>query len=202
MSTLRIDQEGWNSGYLMTGETYLWAQMFTTLETAFAVDKIQLLGSRSAGWTGVIHIGIRAASGGRPTGSDLCSVEIAIETLWPYNAYNPTLSTDMAFTSRASLAANTQYAAVWYETSGNNFYVCGGGSYNQGNPAGSLTRSFNGGASWQDLWSGSTAIKVWGDPAATGWANIAKVNGITSSGLAKVNGIAVASIAKINGVAV
>jgi hypothetical protein len=36
----------------------------------------------------------------------------------------------------------------------------------------------------------------------TGWANIAKVNGVTSSSIAKVNGTAVASISKINGVAV
>ena len=37
---------------------------------------------------------------------------------------------------------------------------------------------------------------------STGWANIAKVNGVTATDLAKVNGIAVADIAKINGVAV
>lgn len=36
----------------------------------------------------------------------------------------------------------------------------------------------------------------------TGWANIAKVNGITATDLAKIFGIAVADIAKINGVAV
>ena len=39
----------------------------------------------------------------------------------------------------------------------------------------------------------------WG---TTGWANIAKINGVLSSSIAKVNGIAVASIAKVNGVAV
>lgn len=37
---------------------------------------------------------------------------------------------------------------------------------------------------------------------ASGWSNIAKVNGVASSSLAKVNGVAVASISKINGVAV
>ena len=36
----------------------------------------------------------------------------------------------------------------------------------------------------------------------TGWANIAKVNGIAATDLAKIFGIAVADIAKINGVAV
>jgi hypothetical protein len=35
-----------------------------------------------------------------------------------------------------------------------------------------------------------------------GWANIAKVNGVTATDLAKVLGIAVADIAKVNGVAV
>lgn len=35
-----------------------------------------------------------------------------------------------------------------------------------------------------------------------GWANIAKINGITASSIAKYLGIAVADIAKINGVAV
>lgn len=38
--------------------------------------------------------------------------------------------------------------------------------------------------------------------ASSGWANIAKVNGIASSGLAKVNAVTVANISKINGVAV
>lgn len=37
---------------------------------------------------------------------------------------------------------------------------------------------------------------------AAGWANIAKINGITASSIAKYLGIAVADIAKINGVAV
>jgi hypothetical protein len=40
------------------------------------------------------------------------------------------------------------------------------------------------------------------ETSATGWANIAKVNGIASADMAKVNGIAVADIAKIYGVAV
>lgn len=38
--------------------------------------------------------------------------------------------------------------------------------------------------------------------APSGWANIAKVGGVTATDLAKVDGIAVADIAKINGVAV
>jgi hypothetical protein len=45
-------------------------------------------------------------------------------------------------------------------------------------------------------------VSIYGTSAASGWANIAKVNGITSASIAKVNGIAVASIAKVNGVAV
>jgi len=39
-------------------------------------------------------------------------------------------------------------------------------------------------------------------PAATGWTNIAKVNGIASSAISKVDDIAVASISKINEIAV
>lgn len=39
-------------------------------------------------------------------------------------------------------------------------------------------------------------------PAATGWTNIVKVNGIASTSISKVNDIAVASISKINGIAV
>lgn len=37
---------------------------------------------------------------------------------------------------------------------------------------------------------------------ATGWANIAKINGVTATSFSKVNGTAVASISKVNGVAV
>ena len=37
---------------------------------------------------------------------------------------------------------------------------------------------------------------------AGGWANIAKVNGVSAAAIAKVNGVAVAAISKFNGVAV
>ena len=37
---------------------------------------------------------------------------------------------------------------------------------------------------------------------ASGWANIAKVNGVLAANIAAINSIPVASIAKINGVAV
>lgn len=40
------------------------------------------------------------------------------------------------------------------------------------------------------------------DYTVSGWANIAKINGVASSSIAKVDGVAVASIAKINGTAV
>ena len=39
-------------------------------------------------------------------------------------------------------------------------------------------------------------------PAVAGWANIAKVNGVSAATIAKVNGVAVADISKFNGVAV
>jgi len=39
-------------------------------------------------------------------------------------------------------------------------------------------------------------------PAAEGWANIAKVNGVSAAAIAKVNGVAVAAISKFNGVTV
>jgi len=39
-------------------------------------------------------------------------------------------------------------------------------------------------------------------PAVAGWANIAKVNGVSVATIAKVNGVAVADISKFNGVAV
>ena len=58
-------------------------------------------------------------------------------------------------------------------------------------------------AAWSSWASGKWyAITIAVRPAATGWTNIAKVNGITSSSIGKVNGIAVASISKVNGVAV
>lgn len=38
--------------------------------------------------------------------------------------------------------------------------------------------------------------------ASAGWANIAKINGVTATGFAKVDGVAVADIAKVNGIAV
>jgi hypothetical protein len=38
--------------------------------------------------------------------------------------------------------------------------------------------------------------------AVTGWANIAKINGVTATDVAKINGVLVADIAKVNGVAV
>ncbi len=38
--------------------------------------------------------------------------------------------------------------------------------------------------------------------APAGWANIAKICGVTATDIAKVNGVAVADIAKVNGVAV
>jgi len=37
---------------------------------------------------------------------------------------------------------------------------------------------------------------------AGGWANIAKVNGVSAAAIAKVNGVAVAAISKFNGVTV
>ncbi len=46
------------------------------------------------------------------------------------------------------------------------------------------------------------AVTVALRPAATGWTNIVKVNGIASTSISKVNDIAVASISKINGIAV
>ena len=39
-------------------------------------------------------------------------------------------------------------------------------------------------------------------PAAEGWANIAKVNGVSASAISKINSVAVAAISKFNGVAV
>lgn len=44
--------------------------------------------------------------------------------------------------------------------------------------------------------------KSFGVQTTSGWANIAKINGIASTSFSKVNGIAVASISKVNGVAV
>jgi hypothetical protein len=50
---------------------------------------------------------------------------------------------------------------------------------------------------------GSTyCIGIYGTGATAGWANIAKVNGVTATDLAKVRGIAVADIAKRRGIAV
>ncbi len=59
-------------------------------------------------------------------------------------------------------------------------------------------------AAWSSWSSGNWyAITVAVRPASTsGWSNIAKINGIASSGIAKVNGVAVSSISKVNGVAV
>jgi hypothetical protein len=39
-------------------------------------------------------------------------------------------------------------------------------------------------------------------PVVTGWANIAKVNGIAAASITKINGIAVAGVTKVNGIAV
>jgi hypothetical protein len=50
--------------------------------------------------------------------------------------------------------------------------------------------------------SATYGISLYGIGATTGWANIAKVNGVAAASIAKVNGVAVASIAKVNGVAV
>jgi len=51
-------------------------------------------------------------------------------------------------------------------------------------------------------WLGTYNHYLYGEGATTGWANIAKVSGVTSASIAKMNGVAVASIAKVNGVAV
>lgn len=58
-------------------------------------------------------------------------------------------------------------------------------------------------AAWSS-WGSSTwyAVTVALRPAATGWTNIVKVNGIASTSISRVNDIAVASISKINGIAV
>lgn len=58
-------------------------------------------------------------------------------------------------------------------------------------------------AAWSSWSSGFWyAVTVALRPAATGWTNIVKVNGIASTSISKVNDIAVASISKINGIAV
>jgi hypothetical protein len=49
----------------------------------------------------------------------------------------------------------------------------------------------------------SLAISLYGTGETTsGWANIAKINGVASTSYSKVNAIAVASISKVNGIAV
>lgn len=67
------------------------------------------------------------------------------------------------------------------------------------------------GAVGQDSWIDNFIVRKWattepsfafGSETTEGWANIAKVCGVTATDLAKVDGIAVADIAKINGVAV
>lgn len=58
-------------------------------------------------------------------------------------------------------------------------------------------------ASWTtSRYCGAAVATFKGNAPAGGWTNIAKVNGLASSGIAKVKGVAVASIAKVNGVAV
>ncbi len=45
-------------------------------------------------------------------------------------------------------------------------------------------------------------MELWGDAAAGGWANIAKVKGVASADIAKVKVVSVADIAKIKGISV
>jgi len=64
----------------------------------------------------------------------------------------------------------------------------------------------------EDDWVDNFLVRNWtaneptwssfGSEETNGWANIAKINGITNASVSKINGIAVASISKINGVAV
>lgn len=73
--------------------------------------------------------------------------------------------------------------------------------------AGATFEKATAGAENPDAWSSWAsgfwyAVTVALRPAATGWTNIVKVNGIASTSISKVNDIAVASISKINGIAV
>lgn len=64
----------------------------------------------------------------------------------------------------------------------------------------------------QHVWIDNVIVRKWtaneptwssfGAETSTGWANIAKINGIASANFSLVNGIAVANISKVNGVSV
>jgi len=149
----------------------LWKAQTFTPSVAHTITSVRLLLYRE-GAAGTITVGIRATSGGQPSGIDLCSGTIAGSSLTTNTSgawYEITLG------SGYSLSASTQYAIV--------VRAAGGDASNRGlwrrdgssatYSGGILLASADGGSTWTSLADRDFMFEEWGDPlgggGAVGW---------------------------------
>jgi hypothetical protein len=179
-----VDDATGDSG--TTALNYLNCQMFQAVATGTLTEfKIKL----SAGLTVNAKLAIYADSSGAP-GSALWRQNTGQGLIADWNTI--TVSPGVSITSGtyywlAFIFDATKNTANYSSTAGTLKYKTSAYSSGCPDPAGT---------GFSDA-SATRFLAGWG---TTGWANIAKVNGVTATDLGKVNGIDVADIAKINGV--
>lgn len=161
--------ESYNTGDDAQGSIYgnRWRVQTFTPSVAHTISSVRLMLFRENS-PGTITVGIRATSGGQPTGPDLCSGTTDGDTLPTGSPYE---WREITFTSGYGLSASTQYAIVVRAPTGdvNN---CAWWRVDASSPTyggGNSLYSDDGGTNWIVLTSDSM-FEEWGNPAGAGGA--------------------------------